>query len=106
MIVGYVQKETNKKPDPNLFESATHVLIVLLIDLNKYKYRLKHKILSNSFCFNSSQLSSKEKKKRFLDAVNINSFKGSYSKNVAKDYQLTTKTLTKKEYEEIINKIE
>lgn len=83
-------------------ESCLKVLIDTMSDLNLYKgYK---KALRQSFCFNGNPTLD-ERKQYYKDAVNIQSFKGSFSKDIATEYQITVDTLTQKEFNKLINKL-
>ena len=98
-IVGYKVDESGKQPNPNCFQSVSSVTIALLSDLNFSKKSVKY-ILANSFCFNSNNVDIR--KKYYLDLIDVNAFRDSYSKGISFKFQSTTDILKRKEYEKLI----
>ena len=104
-VVGYEYDDTGRYPDPNKFQSVSSVTIALLSDLNIHKGKSVKKILTESFCFNCSQVDIKIRKKYYLDLIEANSFKDSYSKEIAIKFQTTCDIFTRKEYEKLIENL-
>lgn len=104
-VVGYEYNDTGRYPDPNKFQSVSSVTIALLSDLNIYKGKSVKKILTESFCFNCSQVDIKIRKKYYLDLIEANSFKDSYFKEIAIKFQTTCDIFTRKEYEKLIENL-
>lgn len=104
-VVGYEYDDTGKYPDPNKFQSVSSVTISLLSDLNIHKGKSVKKILTDSFCFNCSQVDIKTRKKYYLDLIEANSFKDSYTKEIAIKFQTTCDIFTRKEYEKLIENL-
>ncbi|MBP3495726.1 MAG: hypothetical protein J6K52_05900 [Clostridia bacterium] len=105
-VVGYESDDTGKYPDPNKFQSVSSVTISLLSDLNIHKCKSVGKILTESFCFNCSNVSVETRKKYYFDLIEANSFKNSYSKIIANKFQTTNDILTREQYGELINSLE
>lgn len=83
--------------------STTLAAIELLVDLNKNKIKRIKNILLNLSCLINGNI--QELKEIYKKLIDVNSFKGSFSKQVAHDYQITSKLLTRKQYEKIIDKL-
>ena len=84
------------------YESLTEVIIELLSELNQRKnYK---KVLCLAYCFNGNR-SIDERKILYKDLININSYKDSFSKEVANIFFLTTSGFTREQYEKIIDKL-
>jgi hypothetical protein len=101
LVVGYVPDKSGKYPNPDCFQSVSSVTISLLSDLNFSKKSLKY-ILANSFCFNSNNVDIDIRKKYYLDLIDVNAFRDSYSKGISFKFQSTTDILKRKEYEKLI----
>ncbi|MGN0807527.1 MAG: hypothetical protein ACI4MN_03650 [Candidatus Coproplasma sp.] len=104
-VVGYADDGTGRHPDPNKFQSVSSVTIALLSDLNIRKFKSVQKILKKSFCFNSSHVDVETRKKYYIDLIEANSFKDSYSKEIAIKFQTTNDIFTRSQYEKIINSL-
>lgn len=104
-VVGYESDASNRYPDPNRFQSVTSASISLLSDLNLHKKKSLKQILSTAVCFNYSQVDISTRKRYYLDLIDINAFRGSYSKEIATKFQISNDILTQKEYKELIDKL-
>lgn len=104
-VVGYEAEDTNKYPDPDKFQSVSSVTINLLSYLNLYKFRSINKILTTSFCFYCSNVDIETRKKYYIDLVDANSFKDSYSKEVGTLFQISSDTYRREEYNNLIKKL-
>ena len=94
-VVGYKLYEDN-------YESLTEVIIELLSELNQRKnYK---KVLRSAYCFNGNR-NIEERKILYKDLINVNSYKDSFSKEVANKFFLTTSGLTREEYEKMVDKL-
>lgn len=87
-------------------ESASSITIELLSDFNYHRFKSVNYILANSHCFNLKPKDIGERKRMLIQLIDVNAFLGSYSKHVAKKYQLLNSgILTRDKYSKIINKI-
>lgn len=94
-VVGYKLYKDN-------YESLTEVIIELLSELNQRKHYKK--VLRSAYCFNGNR-NIEERKTLYKDLININSYKDSFSKEVANKFFLTTSGFTREQYEKIIDKL-
>lgn len=105
-IVGYVNKSNSTKyPDPSCFEPVTSISAKVLIDLNNYRFKTINKILKEGFFFNSFQIEISVLKKYYNDLIDVNIFKNNITPCIGKIFYLTNNTITKKQYDSIINKL-
>lgn len=88
--------------DENKNDFLTDVIIELLSELNQRK-RLKT-ILCTAICFNGDK-NIGERKRLYKELIHVDSFKDSFSKEIANKYFLSTKIFTRKEYEKLIDSL-
>ena len=70
-----------------------------------YKFKSINKILTTSFCFNCSNVDIKTRKKYYIDLVDANSFKDSYSNEVGTLFQISSDIYKREEYINLIEKL-
>lgn len=102
--VGYVQQSDGKWGDPYDFQSVSEITIEILSALNYETKNTVRKILATGFFFNGN-VDIKTRKKYLKDLINHNSFKGSHSKSVAKQFDITDHIFCKDEYEKLIDSL-
>lgn len=103
-VVGYEPSNDHRYPDYTKFQSASEVAINLLAELNQRRSSCK-KILATAQCFNGTPKNMEVRKKYLLDMVCVESFKDSYSKDIAVLFQPSRDVLYKQKYEEIIKSL-
>ena len=100
---GHKVKYSN--PNPIEFEPINSVSAQLLIDLNLNKKKTVERILGECSYFNRNE-DTMAMKKNFIDLFQYSKpFCDDWSTSTAKRFSLTTKTLSRKKYEKIIENI-
>ena len=101
-IVGFQPSQDGKHPNPDNFESASRVAIELLCSLNLSRFSSIQNILRTSQCFNDDK-DIPTRKNLFKNLIDIRSFTGSMSKQVAVKFNITSDVFSRSDYHRLIN---